>query len=192
VSDRLRDEGRENKRTIAVKPDKIGPPLPRTRGDPMPRGGPPPKQKPKNLAGYLEALSRPVFQAGISWRVIDAKWDGIREGFRQFDPPTVAAFGADDVERLLADPAVVRSRPKIEATIDNAQTMIELDAEHRGFRRYLRSHEDFDATVRDLKRNFRYIGDNGAYHFLYVVGEPVPAHEDWFADRPARAERRRR
>jgi 3-methyladenine DNA glycosylase Tag len=153
----------------------------------MPRGGPPTKHKPKNLAGYLEALSRPVFQAGISWRVIDAKWDGIREGFRQFDPPTVAAFGADDVERLLADPAVVRSRSKIEATIDNAQTMIELDREHRGFRRYLRSQKDFGATVRELKRNFRYIGDSGAYHFLYVVGEPVPPHEEWFA-----RERRRR
>jgi 3-methyladenine DNA glycosylase Tag len=153
----------------------------------MPRGSPPAKHRPKNLAGYLEALSRPVFQAGISWRVIDAKWEGIREAFHQFDPPTVAAFGADDVERLLADPAVVRSRPKIEATIDNAQTMIELDAENGGFRRYLRSHEDFNSTVRDLKRNFRYIGDSGAYHFLYVVGEAVPPHDEWFAAPTARA-----
>jgi 3-methyladenine DNA glycosylase Tag len=153
----------------------------------MPRGSPPAKHRPKNLAGYLEALSRPVFQAGISWRVIDAKWEGIREAFHQFDPPTVAAFGADDVERLLADPAVVRSRPKIEATIDNAQTMIELDADNGGFRRYLRSHEDFNSTVRDLKRNFRYIGDSGAYHFLYVVGEAVPPHDEWFAAPTARA-----
>src|SRR5262245_50464027 len=152
----------------------------------MPTGGPPPKRRPKNLAGYLDALSRPVFQAGISWRVIDAEWDGIREAFHHFDPPTVAAFGADDVERLLADPAVVRSRPKIEATIDNAKTIIDLDAEHGGFRRYLRSHEDFDATVRDLRRNFRYIGDNGAYHFLYAVAEPVPPHDEWFAAHPAR------
>jgi DNA-3-methyladenine glycosylase I len=158
----------------------------------MPRGGPPPKHRPASLAGYLEALSRPVFQAGISWRVIDAKWDGIRDAFHQFDPPTVAAFGGDDVERLLADPAVVRSRPKIEATIDNAQTMIELDAQPGGFRRWLRAHEDFDATVRDLKRDFRYIGDSGAYHFLYAVDEPVPPHEEWFAARPARAERRKR
>jgi DNA-3-methyladenine glycosylase I len=156
----------------------------------MPRSAPP-KRRPKNLAGYLEALSRPVFQAGISWRVIDAKWEGIRDAFQQFDPPTVAAFSADDVERLLADAAVVRSRPKIEATIDNARTILELDAEHRGFRRYLRSHEDFDVTVRDLKRNFRYIGDHGAYHFLYVVGEPVPPHDEWFAAHPTRGPRRR-
>ena len=36
-------------------------------------GDPPPRRKPDDLAGYLEALSRPVFQAGISWQVVDAK-----------------------------------------------------------------------------------------------------------------------
>jgi len=158
----------------------------------MPRGSPPPRHAPKNLAGYLEALSRPVFQAGMSWRVIDAKWGGIREAFKEFDPPTVAALGPDEVDRLLEDPRVVRSRPKIEATIDNAQTMIDLDREHGGFRNYLRSRGGFDETVGDLKKNFGFIGDSGAYHFLWVVDEPVPAHEEWFASRPGRSGRRRR
>jgi hypothetical protein len=40
--------------------------------------GRPPRRRPKTLAGYLEALSRPVLQAGMSWRVVDANWDGIR------------------------------------------------------------------------------------------------------------------
>jgi DNA-3-methyladenine glycosylase I len=153
-------------------------------------GGPPPRKRPKDLAGYLEALSRPVFQAGISWRVIDAKWEAIREAFKRFDPRKVAAFGPADVDRLVEDPRIVRSRPKIEATIDNAQTLLELDAEHHGFRRYLESRGDFDATVADLKRQFRFIGDSGAYHFLYVVNEPVPSHEEWFASRPVRKRRR--
>ena len=80
----------------------------------------PPRRRPTDLAGYLEALSRPVFQAGISRRVIDNKWDGIHAAFHGFDPARVADFGRDDVERLLGDPRVVRSKPKIEATIDNA------------------------------------------------------------------------
>jgi hypothetical protein len=159
----------------------------------MPRdGGPPPRHRPKNLAGYLEALSRPVFQAGISWRVIDAKWDGITAAFKGFEPSIVAAFAPADVDRLLENPAIVRSRPKIEATVDNAQTMLELDTEYRGFRRYLQSREDFDATVADLKRQFRFIGDSGAYHFLYVVDEPVPPHEEWFASHPAKKRGRQR
>jgi len=93
---------------------------------------PPPRHRPRDLAGYLEALSRPVFQAGMSWRVIDAKWEGIRDAFARFDPPAVADFGPADIERLLADPGIVRSRAKIEATIDNAQALLELDAEYGG------------------------------------------------------------
>jgi DNA-3-methyladenine glycosylase I len=157
----------------------------------MPRqGGPPPKHRPKDLSGYLEALSRPVFQAGMSWRVIDAKWDGVREAFKGFDPRAVADFGPRDVDRLLEDPKVIRSRAKIEATIDNAQTLLELDAENGGFARYLKSHADFDDTVADLKRQFRFIGDTGAYTFLYVIDEPVPPHEQWMASHPSTRRRR--
>jgi len=147
----------------------------------------PPHHKPNDLAGYLEALSRPVFQAGISWRVIDAKWAGIREGFAGFKPTVVANYGPDDVDRLLGDPRVVRSKAKIEATIDNAQTLIKLDAEHGGFERYLRSHAGFRETVADLKRQFRFIGNSGAYHFLWSVGEPTPPHEEWFSDTQAQS-----
>jgi hypothetical protein len=146
-------------------------------------GKPPPVKKPRNLAGYLEALSRPVFQAGMSWWVIDAKWEGIREAFAGFDPETVADFGSEEIHRLLGDPRVVRNRAKIEGTVDNAQAMIELAAEYKGFRRYLRSRGGFAPTVADLKRQFRLIGDSGAYYFLYVVGEQVPSREAWFGQR---------
>ncbi|MBV8998055.1 MAG: DNA-3-methyladenine glycosylase I [Solirubrobacterales bacterium] len=150
-------------------------------------GDAPPRRKPANLADYLEALSRPVFQAGISWRVIDRKWDGIRHAFAGFDPKVVAEYDLDDVERLLADSRVVRSKAKIEATIDNAQALIELDAEHRGFHRYLKSHPTFEDTVADLTRQFRFIGDSGAYHFLSSVDEPVPPYQEWSARKqPAR------
>ena len=147
----------------------------------------PPRRKPRDLAGYLEALSRPVFQAGMNWRVIDAKWAGIREAFDGFDPPTVAAYGPDAIARLLADSRVIRSRVKIEATIDNAQALVELADKHRGFQRYLRSHSGFAETVADLKRQFRYIGDSGAYHFLWSVNEPVPSHEEWIAQNDSNA-----
>ena len=138
---------------------------------------PPPRSRPKNLAGYLEALSRPVFSAGMSWRVTDSKWPGIRKAFADFDPQKVARFTPKKVDRLMENTAVIRSRPKIEAVIDNAQTLIELNAEHRGFRKYLRSHADFEALVADLRRQFRFIGDSGAYQFLYMVAEPVPPHQ---------------
>ena len=142
-------------------------------------GNHPPRRKPDDLAGYLEALSRPVFQAGMSWRVVDSKWDGIRDAFAGFAPEVVAGYGPDDTGRLLADPRVIRSKAKIEAIIDNAQALLELDAEYDGFHRYLRSHAGFGQTVADLKRQFRFIGDSGAYHFLWSVGEPTPPYEEW-------------
>jgi DNA-3-methyladenine glycosylase I len=156
------------------------------------QGKAPPRHRPNDLAGYLEALSRPVFQAGISWRVIDSKWNSIRDAFAGFDPRIVSEYDQDDVDRLLADPHVVRSKAKIEATVDNAQALLELDTEHGGFRRYLKSHSSFEDTVADLKRQFRFIGDSGAYHFLWSVNEPTPAYEDWFANRRGRTSRRRR
>jgi 3-methyladenine DNA glycosylase Tag len=150
----------------------------------------PPPRRPKDLAGYLEALSRPVFQGEISWQVIDAKWDGVRDAFANFDPRAVADFGPREIEQLLGDKRIVRSKAKIEATIDNAQALLELDAEFGGFDRYLRSHRGFEETVADLKAQFRFIGDTGAYRFLYVVDQPVPTPDQWFAATPNRQWRR--
>ena len=48
---------------------------------------------------------------------------------------------------------------------------------------YLRSHEDFDATVKDVRKQFKFMGDMGTYLFLFVVGEEVPSHEEWHTSR---------
>jgi DNA-3-methyladenine glycosylase I len=146
------------------------------------------RHKPDDLAGYLEALTRPVFEAGLSWRVVNGKWDAIRDAFAGFAPDVVAGYGKDDIDRLLGDPRVIRSKAKIEATIDNARAVRELDAEYGGFDGYLHAHADFEDTVADLKRQFRFIGDTGAYHFLWSVGEATPPHGEW----PAGGRTRRR
>ena len=135
--------------------------------------------EPTGLADYLEVLTKAVFQSGMSWRVVEAKWDGFREAFAAFDPATVAAFSGDDVERLAADTRIIRNRRKIEATITNAEAMLALDVASGGFPAWLRSRGDFDATVAALRGEFRFVGEMGAYYFLYVVGEQVPTHEAW-------------
>jgi 3-methyladenine DNA glycosylase Tag len=139
--------------------------------------------KPKSLADYLEVMTKAVFQSGISWSVIESKWDGFQKAFERFDPKKVARYGPEDVDRLAQDTGIVRNRRKIEATIDNAVEMLALDEEHGGFRKYLRSHGGFEDTSADLKRRFRFLGDFGAYYFLYVIGEEVPPHDEWRASR---------
>ena len=140
----------------------------------------PPKQiRPKSLADYFEQLSKIAFQAGLSGRVVEAKWEHIRKAFHGFDPERVARMTPRAVDKLVADEKMIRSRSKIEATVANAERMLELDHEHKGFRRYLRSHHDFEALAKDLRKQFKFIGDNGAYRFLWIVGEKVPDWRDW-------------
>jgi DNA-3-methyladenine glycosylase I len=68
-----------------------------------------------------ETLMLEGFQAGLSWTTILRKRDSFRKAFRGFDPEIVARFGSEDVARLLGDPGIVRSRAKIEATIEGAR-----------------------------------------------------------------------
>ncbi len=68
-----------------------------------------------------EKLILDGFQAGLSWITILKKRENFRAAFRGFDPDVIAEWGARDIERLLADPGIVRHRGKIEATIGNAR-----------------------------------------------------------------------
>lgn len=142
----------------------------------------PPKQiKPAKLADYLEVLTKAVFESGMSWKVIENKWPGFQVAFSAFDPETVATLSPDQVDALTNDTRIVRNRRKIEATIHNAGTMLDLDREFGGFQNYLRKQSDFWTTVQDMRKRFKHVGDFGAYYFLYVVGEPVPDHHEFRA-----------
>ncbi|WIA99202.1 MULTISPECIES: DNA-3-methyladenine glycosylase I [unclassified Curtobacterium] len=79
--------------------------------------------------GVFERLSLEAFQSGLSWRTILAKRPAFRAAFADFDPDTVAAFGDDDVERLMGDAGIVRNRAKITATITNANATVALRAD---------------------------------------------------------------
>jgi DNA-3-methyladenine glycosylase I len=76
--------------------------------------------------GMFERISLEAFQSGLSWLTILRKRENFRAAFRGFDLAAVAAFGADDVVRLLADVGIVRNRAKIEATMNNARAALEL------------------------------------------------------------------
>ena len=79
--------------------------------------------------GVYERLCLEGFQAGLSWLTILRKRAAFRAGFAAFDPDRVARFGALEVERLLADPTIVRHRGKIQAAIANARATLVLREE---------------------------------------------------------------
>jgi DNA-3-methyladenine glycosylase I len=147
-------------------------------------------KRPRSSAAYFAALCRGVFSAGMNWKVIEAKWDGLNEAFLDFDPERVASMTPKDVTRLMGDPRVVRNRPKIEATVENARTLEDLVDEFGSMRKYLSSLGGFEPQVRDLKKRFKFVGDMGAYHFLWSVGEDVPEWGTWKTSSGRRAAKR--
>ena len=141
-----------------------------------------PKQiTPTKRADYLEILTKTAFEPGLNWSVIERKWPGFQAAFHQFDPATVANLSPDEIDALATDERIVRSRKKIEATVHNAQAMIAAEQEYGSFKKYLEAMGGFEATVKDMRKRFKFVGDFGAYYFLYAVGEPVPEHHEYRA-----------
>lgn len=132
-----------------------------------------------------EKLSLEAFQSGLSWKTILAKREGFRAAFRGFDFERVARFTQRDVERLLADEAIVRHRGKIEAVIENARRARALVAEEGSLAAFVWRYEPSPLarpqTVstspqshqlsKDLKaRGWRFVGPTTAYAFMQAMG----------------------
>ena len=147
----------------------------------MPSKSPPEQIDVKSLDDYLEVMSKAVFQSGMSWQVVEAKWPGTREAFWNFDTHRIADLVEPELEQLAQDTRLIRNRRKLAAISTNAQKMIELQKEYGTFQQYLRSHGDFDATLQAIKRDFKFMGPTGIYYFLYVVKEEVPPHHEFEA-----------
>ena len=141
---------------------------------------PPAQVVPQSRNDYLEVMTKAVFQSGLSWKVVASKWPGFQAGFRGFDIAAVAAMDESAIDTLAADPAIVRNRRKIAATVHNAQRLIELEEQYGGdIRNYRRAHPDFYALLKDIRKQFKYMGDTGAYYWLYVLGEAVPDYAEF-------------
>lgn len=129
-------------------------------------------------AAHFERLTLEVFQAGLSWRTILHKRPAFRKAFARFSPAKVAAFTKRDIERLLADPGIIRHRGKIEATIHNARQFLALSKAHRSFARYLATLPDDLAALRRIFRaEFAFMGPKIAESYFESVGKiPVRHH----------------
>ncbi len=137
----------------------------------------------------FELLTLEGAQAGLSWTTILRKREGYRAAFAGFEPERVAAFGFDDVDRLMLDAGIIRNRAKISATIDNARAIVAMEREGAAFVEHLWSFVDghpiermtFDgapaettqskAMSKDLKgRGFRFVGPTILYAFMQSSG----------------------
>lgn len=138
---------------------------------------------PKTPADYLNVISRAVFSAGLSWAIIDAKWDAFEEAFEGFDPVKVATMNDVAMERLAQDPRLIGSRKKIAATVENAKALLAIERECGSVRAWLDSFPSYAEASRAVSRTFKYLSKTfGAYYFLYICAAKVPdfpSFEQW-------------
>ncbi len=138
----------------------------------------------------FERLCLEGFQAGLSWLTVLRKREAFRGAFDGFDPARVAAFDEADVERLMADPGIIRNRAKINATIGNARALLKLHDEGLRLTDLIAEHAPpartrppltFDdvpsqtegsvALSKALKKHgFRFVGPTTMYATMQAVG----------------------
>ena len=130
----------------------------------------------RGITAMFERLSLEAFQSGLSWLVILRKRPAFRAAFGGFDPAVVAAFDDADVERLMGDAGIVRNRAKIEATIDNARRVLELDRPLDEPRPATladvpATSPESVAMARTLKRHgLRFVGPTTCYALMQAAG----------------------
>lgn len=138
-----------------------------------------------------EKLILDGFQAGLSWITILRKREAFRRAFRGFDPKAIANYGKRDVDRLLQDAGIIRSRAKIEATIGNAKAYLAMQAAGEDFSEFVwgmvggkpvrelrRKMTDIPAktplsekmSAELKKRGFKFVGPVIVYAWMQAVG----------------------
>jgi DNA-3-methyladenine glycosylase I len=141
--------------------------------------------------GLFEFLILEGAQAGLSWSTILKKRENYRRAFDGFDPAKVARYNASRVNKLLADPGIVRNRLKVESAVLNAKAFLDIQKEFGSFDKYLWSFvggkpivnrwaslkeipartRESDALSKDLlKRGFKFVGSTICYAFMQAVG----------------------
>ena len=126
----------------------------------------------------FERLMLEVNQAGLSWLTVLKKREAFRAAFDGFDPERVAAYGAADRDRLLADPGIIRNRLKVDAAISNAAVVLEMRDSDGGFADWLDARHPLpkDEWVKLFKRTFRFTGGEITGEFLMSTGWLPGAH----------------
>jgi DNA-3-methyladenine glycosylase I len=119
-----------------------------------------------------------INQAGLSWETILKKEKSFRKAYSNFNIKKVAAYTEADRERLMNDPGIIRNRLKINAAIENAITIIQLQKEFGSFEKWLEHHhpKTKEEWVKLFKKTFRFTGGEIVNEFLMSIGFLAGAH----------------
>ncbi len=120
----------------------------------------------------FERLILEINQAGLSWELMLKKRANFHAAFEGFEVDRVAAYGAAERARLLADAGIIRNRLKVDAAIENARRIQALRRSHGGFAAWLEAHHPRpkDDWVKLFKQTFKFTGGEITGEFLMSTG----------------------
>jgi DNA-3-methyladenine glycosylase I len=121
-----------------------------------------------------------INQAGLSWETILKKKDGFRRAYDNFNIEKIAAYTESDRERLLNDSGIIRNRLKMNAAIENAKTILQLQNEYGSFEKWLEHHHQKtkEEWVKLFKKTFKFTGGEIVNEFLMSIGYLKGAHDE--------------
>jgi DNA-3-methyladenine glycosylase I len=119
-----------------------------------------------------------INQAGLSWTTILKKQNSFRKAYHNFDIKKVAKYSDKDRERLLADAGIIRNRLKVNAAIENAIAILQLQKEHGSFKSWLDQHHPRtkEEWVKLFRQHFKFTGGEIVNEFLMSTGYLPGAH----------------
>ena len=119
-----------------------------------------------------------INQAGLSWEIILKKEATFRKAYHNFNIKKIAAYTEADRERLLADPGIIRNRLKVNAAIENAKAIIDLQKQYGSFEKWLESQhpKTKEEWIKLFKKTFRFTGGEIVNEFLMSTGYLAGAH----------------
>ena len=119
-----------------------------------------------------------INQAGLNWETMLKKEAGFRKAYDNFKIKKVAAYSDADRQRLMNDAGIIRNRLKINAAIENAKVILELQKEHGSFEKWLQSNhpKTKEEWVKLFKKTFRFTGGEIVNEFLLSIGYLPGAH----------------
>jgi len=123
----------------------------------------------------LAEMTRRIFYAGFSSKVIDDKWDAFEKGFEKFDPNACAFMSEAHFDALMQDRGIVRNGAKIRSVQINAQFLLDLRAKHGSAARFFADWPDTDyvGLLDVMKKRANHLGGDAAGRFLRAIGKPA-------------------
>ncbi|GAO44509.1 putative 3-methyladenine-DNA glycosylase [Flavihumibacter petaseus NBRC 106054] len=121
-----------------------------------------------------------INQAGLSWETILKKEPAFRKAYHDYSITRIAGYGEKDRNRLLQDAGIIRNRLKINAAIENAKVILELQKNFGSFRQWLDHHHllSKEEWIRLFKKHFRFTGGEIVGEFLMSTGYLPGAHSE--------------